>query len=429
MTKPMVLTAILGGTPATALAQTESKYFMPPGASNHAEHIDFAMHFINAVTVFFFVLIIALMLWFAFKYRRRSPNDRAGSQSSHNTALELSWSLPPAIIVIFMFYLGFQGFQKFNTPPGDAYEISVSARTWSWTFTHPNGFQSPHLHVPEGENVRLVMNSSDVIHSLYIPTFRIKRDVVPGRYTNLWFRALGTTPGADEPLPEGEELDAIVRADLRDRITTERERAQQQAEQAEAEAAEAAENGEAPQPEAEPEAEQEPQLPLEEEVERRLAEMDESEKLDVAIRERMIALEDDGHILYCTEYCGTNHSEMMARVVVHPAGWEPPDFARPDDPIEWGEQLFRTRGCAGCHQLPDADPTGVAAPSFAEGVYNKEHEMADGTVLTTDRNYLRRSILDPMADVRAGYPPAMPPGLVTDEDEIDAIIQYLTTLP
>ena len=108
-----------------------------------------------------------------------------------------------------IFYFGFRGFIDIATPPGNSYEIQVHAQRWKWTFTYPNGYVDENLHVPVDRPVRLMMTSEDVIHAFFVPDFRIKRDVVPGRYNMTWFRA--TQAGharsllrgvlRDEPLP------------------------------------------------------------------------------------------------------------------------------------------------------------------------------------------------------------------------------------
>jgi cytochrome c oxidase subunit 2 len=110
--------------------------------------------------------------------------------------LEVTWSVIPVVLVVVIFYLGFVGYMDMRLPPREAYEINVVARQWSWQFKYPNGLDDSILHVPAGQPVRLVMRSEDVIHSLSIPDFRVKMDIVPGRYTRTWFRA--DEPGEHE---------------------------------------------------------------------------------------------------------------------------------------------------------------------------------------------------------------------------------------
>jgi cytochrome c oxidase subunit 2 len=187
------------------------------------------------------------------------------------------------------------------------------------------------LHVPVNRPVRLVMSSTDVIHSLYVPAFRIKRDVVPGRYAKLWFEA--TEPG---------EYD-----------------------------------------------------------------------------------------LFCAEYCGTSHSDMLAHVIVHPVGefetWldRASNFLETMSPVDAGRKIFQVRGCAQCHSV---DGTAKIGPSVKD-VFGNTGLTAGGDSFTADENYLRRSILEPMADVVAGFEPVMPTyqGRLS-EAEVTAVVEYLKSL-
>jgi len=169
------------------------RLWMPEEASNFAGEVDWVFYFIFYVSLAFFVLIAGCMFYFAWRYRRRRPGQEAEAQITHNTPLELAWSILPAILLVFMFWWGFKGFMDMRTIPDNAYEINVHAYKWAWQFEYPRGITTDELHVPADRPVRLIMNSQDVIHSLYIPAFRVKRDVVPGRYSDLWF--IATRPG------------------------------------------------------------------------------------------------------------------------------------------------------------------------------------------------------------------------------------------
>ncbi|MCA9239926.1 MAG: hypothetical protein KDA37_06995, partial [Planctomycetales bacterium] len=171
----------LNGLPALA----DARWFRP-GVSTTAHNVDQMFFFISVVCVFFFVLIIALMAWFMWIYRKR-PGHREQYSQHHNNTLEVTWSVIPLLIVIGMFYMGFTGYIDMQNAPADAYEIEVEASKWQWSFRYPNGATSPVLHVPADRPVKLILSSKDVIHSLYIPAFRVKMDCVPGRYTYMWF--------------------------------------------------------------------------------------------------------------------------------------------------------------------------------------------------------------------------------------------------
>lgn len=179
-----------------ALLASEGTFWLPPQNSSVAPFVDRAFYFILTVSAIFFCLIVSLAVTFAVRYRRR-PGVAPQSKVSHNTTLEIVWSVIPLILVVVMFSLGFLGYMQLRAAPKDAYEIAVVAQKWKWTFRYPNGYEDPNLHVPIDEPVRLRMMSQDVIHSLFIPSFRVKMDVVPGRYTTAWFKAVRL--GEEEP--------------------------------------------------------------------------------------------------------------------------------------------------------------------------------------------------------------------------------------
>ena len=305
-------------------------FWMPPKVSTVAHHVDSLFDFILWISVFFFVLIVVLMVYFVIKYRHREGVE-AESSASHNTLLEVTWTIIPVILVMVIFFFGFKGYLDMATPPANAYEILVDGQKWNWSFTYPNGYVDENLHAPVDRPIRLILSSADVIHSLYVPAFRIKMDVVPGRYTKAWFEA--TEPGEYQ--------------------------------------------------------------------------------------------------LFCAEYCGTSHSDMLAMVVVHPAGefelWleKASNFLETMTPVEAGQKLFAVRGCMQCHSV---DGTAKTGPTMA-GIFGRTEALADGGTVVADENYIRESILEPMAKVVAGYEPVMPTyqGRLKDA-EIMAIIEYLKTL-
>ncbi len=315
---------------AALLAQSGGSFWLPAPGSTTAEAVDRVFYLIFWISTFFFVLIVALMTAFVLLYRRR-PGHEPGKTATHNTALEIIWSVIPLGIVILIFYEGFVGYMDMRSSPLNAYEIRVTGQKWNWLFTYPTGYVDPNLHVPVDEPVRLVMTSEDVIHSLYIPHFRLKMDLVPGRYTRTWFQAV--QPG---------EYD-----------------------------------------------------------------------------------------LYCAEYCGTGHSDMLAKVVVHEPGefetWleEAADFLKDKTPVEAGEILYQRQGCAQCHSR---DGTARTGPTF-KGIWGKTHQFTDGTSAEVEDNYIRESILEPQAKIRQGYQGVMPTykGRLKDE-EITAIIEFIKSL-
>jgi cytochrome c oxidase subunit 2 len=321
------LIRMLGATFAAAPDPEDGSFWMPPQVSTVAHNVDWLFNFILAISVFFFVLIVVVMVVFVLKYRRRE-GEGVQASPSHNLPLELTWTGIPVAIVIVIFFFGFKGYLDMATPPANAYQILVEGQKWKWSFTYPNGYVDENLHVPVDRPIELVMSSADVIHSLYVPVFRIKRDVVPGRYAKVWFEA--TEPG---------EYD-----------------------------------------------------------------------------------------LFCAEYCGTSHSDMLAHVVVHPPGefeaWleQASNFLETMSPVDAGRKLFQTRGCMQCHSLDGSAKTG---PTLLN-IFGHSVKLSDGTTVTADENYIRKSILEPAAQVVAGFEPVMPTfqGRLKDA-EIMAIIEYL----
>jgi cytochrome c oxidase subunit 2 len=158
-----------------------------------AGEVDSLYFFLLTITAFFSILIAGLITFFAIRYRRRSevelPEPITGS-----TKLEMFWTVTPLIIVMVIFVWGAKVFLTLNRPPTDAMPIYVVGKQWMWKLQHLEGQREINeLHVPVGRSVRLIMSSEDVIHSFYIPAFRVKQDVLPRRYTSVWFRA--TQPG------------------------------------------------------------------------------------------------------------------------------------------------------------------------------------------------------------------------------------------
>jgi len=160
---------------------------LPVAGSEYARSHDTLLMFILALTVIFFSLIAVLSVTFVWRYRR-SRNQGPTPHMTHNTALELTWSIIPGLILLVLFLWGLKGYIAAGVAPLDAMEIQVTGKKWLWAFEYPNGARTINeIHVPVGKPVKLVMTSEDVIHSFYIPTMRIKQDVLPGRYTELWF--------------------------------------------------------------------------------------------------------------------------------------------------------------------------------------------------------------------------------------------------
>lgn len=162
------------------------------GPSNTTGKVDSAFIFIVVCCVILLAVVTISMVVFLIKYNRdRHPRPERVKESA---LLEVVWTVIPTILVIFMFYFGWVDFEYIRNPPKDALTVNVTARQWSWLFTYDNGRQTDVLNVPLGRPVKLLMTSVDVLHSLFIPAYRIKEDCVPGMTTHLWFTA--NEPGA-----------------------------------------------------------------------------------------------------------------------------------------------------------------------------------------------------------------------------------------
>lgn len=348
--------------------------FLPEQASNIAKQGDPLHWFIYGLSAFFFVLIVLIMGWFAWKYRRRTPGQEAESQKSHSTFLEIAWSLPPMVIVMVIFWIGLQDYITLANPSADPTKIQVRAYKWAWEFTHPYlEYADSELLIPKDTPIEIIMSSDDVIHSLYVPAFRVKKDAVPGRYNYTYFTATRS--------------------------------------------------GEFP--------------------------------------------------LYCAEYCGTQHSSMITKVIVLDSveEWRQEIEKRANLPFrdlpdelyeqwkritsaeqmdafkeqarnlgpEWvrkadqlmpasvrGEELATKKGCFTCHSVDGSRLTG---PTW-KGIMGAMRNFTDGTSGAADENYIRESILYPNKKIVATYAAGQMPqfaGQLTERD-IDAMIAYLRTL-
>lgn len=306
-------------------------FWFPEAASTEAFNADNLYNFILWGSVLLFIALTVAVGYFLYKYKRTEQNQVASKQITHHDALEITWTIIPLIITMFIFVWGYKGYLSMTVPPANATEIRVTAKKWMWQFEYPNGNRGiGELVVPVNTPIRLVMSSEDVIHSFYVPNFRIKRDVIPNRYTRIWFQA--TKPG--------------------------------------------------------------------------------------------------NYQLFCTEFCGDGHSEMLGTIrVVTPEGyqkWLQEANSSSDMPLhELGEKVYASKGCNACHSL---DGTAKVGPSW-KGLYGATRKFTDGKSLIADDNYIRESIMDPKAKVVAGFQPVMPTfaGLLNDR-EVTGVIEYIKKL-
>ena len=160
----------------------------PEEASNFAGSVDVLFGFVLITCLFFAVLVTLLTIYAAFKYRRTRPNQ-VGADIHGNLALEVGWTVIPLIISLGMFAWGAVVYVNYRTDPKDTLDIYVIGKQWMWRLEQPNGKREINeLHIPLNRNIKLILGSEDVIHDFYVPAFRVKMDVVPGRYNTMWFR-------------------------------------------------------------------------------------------------------------------------------------------------------------------------------------------------------------------------------------------------
>ncbi|TWU15446.1 cytochrome c oxidase subunit II [Allorhodopirellula heiligendammensis] len=348
------------------LADAHKSFWFPEQASSFAIGVDWVYDLILYISLAFFIPMMAFTAYSMFKYTKKK-GEKAESQVTHNTPLELAWSIGPSFVLVWMFIQGSISYLDMRTPPEGSYDIGVQAQKWNFTMDYGGGTFHNELHVVKDEPTKLSMRSTDVIHALFIPAFRVKKDIVPGRYNYLWFKPIVASEKVSD-----EEL---------------------------AKAKKQSEGG-------------------------GVWDYDKYQFTPEGYR---------FYDLYCAEYCGKDHSEMQTAVVVHETqeeldAWIKANSSRGDiSMVEWGQTLFNRRGCVGCHSL-DGTKDGYTGPSFKD-VYGFSHAMASGEELMADDNYIRESILDPKAQVVAGYSPVMPTfkGQLSDDD-IASIIEFLKTL-
>ncbi len=165
---------------------------MVTGWPNLSNPADETFYFILGISLTFLALNTGVMIYFVIRYSKK--RHARAEEVRENTPLEIIWTVIPTILVLAIFYVGWKGFVYMRTAPADAMVVRVTARQWSWTFDYANGKETNVLKVPIGKPIKLLITSADVLHSLFIPAYRIKEDAVPGRETHLWF--LPNEPGS-----------------------------------------------------------------------------------------------------------------------------------------------------------------------------------------------------------------------------------------
>ena len=298
----------------------------PREASTIAPYMDALYFFLLGMTVTGLVLVGAILVTFSLRYRKAV--HPVATQIEGSTLLEATWTIIPLGIFLVAFVWGALLYFRIYTPPVNSMNIYIVGKQWMWKAEHPGGQHEINaLHVPTGQPIQLTMISQDVFHSFSIPDFRIKREVIPGRYSTVWFEA--TTPGT--------------------------------------------------------------------------------------------------YHLFCTQYCGTNHSAMIGEVTaLSPADYKKwtQESTSGMSLAQNGERLFASMGCNACHNGTAA----ARGPNLA-GVYGSKLTLTNGAQVLVNEAYLRDAILNPSQHVTAGFAPIMPTyqGQISEDGLID-IVEYLKTL-
>ena len=304
--------------------------------SNLSQGVDTAFVVILSIIFFFLITLTATLLYFIYRYNnKRNP---VATQIEGNNTLEIIWTVVPILLVLGMFYFGWVGWKPlYSAPPKNSMKINVIARQWKWDFEYENGKRMDTLYIPQGRPVTVNLKSMDVIHGFYIPAFRLKQDIIPGKTIVRWF--IGNSPG--------------------------------------------------------------------------------------------------DYDLFCSQYCGLDHSYMYTSVKVLP----PDQFDKwyidttsvapviAATPALTGKLLVQRFGCTACHSV---DGSRIIGPSY-KGIFGEETTVITNgqeRKLTVDENYIQRSVFDPNADVVKGFNKGLMQtykGQVT-EDDLKNIIEYIKSL-
>jgi cytochrome c oxidase subunit II len=302
-------------------------HLFPPQASTSAHEVDTLFFALTLISLLFIAVVFLPILFFCIKYRRGSSADRS-NPLNNSDMIEVGWTTLPTLMGLALFAWGAVDYFRIERRPANAIDVQVVGKQWMWKVQHAEGKREINeLHIPVDRTVALTLISQDVIHSFFVPAFRVKQDVVPGKYTSEWFKP--TRPG-------------------------------------------------------------------------------------------------EYHI-FCSQYCGTQHAQMIGRVVVmQPQAYQSwlTTGGQQESVIGAGERLFHDRGCSGCHTLNSR----FHAP-LLQGLYRKPVPLADGTMVTADDQYLRDSILQPGKQITAGYDNIMPS--FSDhltEEEIMQLIAYVKAI-
>ncbi len=433
--------------------------YLPEQASDFAERVDFIHNVITDISVFFTVAIVGTMLYFAFKYRARGGVNHETPRILGSHALELVWTIVPTIICIYVAVYGYLGYRKIREVPTGAIEINVTARQWKWEFEYPNGRKATtDFYVPVNQPIKLIMHSTDVLHSFFIPSMRVKNDTLPNKYTYLWFRPIKTGVYQAycteycglEHWNMLTKLHVVSEAEYQRWLTdNSEEMAASRMNPVELGGKLYNEKGCNACHSLDGTPRVGPSL---------LKVFGKKEKLsdntEVVVDENYIKdslLNPNAQIVagfppnMMPSFTGQLDDQQIGALISFikaQDGSKPVEAPKPasssaaaavvaEKPVsemtavEYGQKVYNEKLCVTCHTI-DGSP--LVGPTF-KGIYGRQGKLTDGTSYTADDAYIKDSIMNPAAQVVAGFPPAMPAmGGQLGDKEIAALIEYMKTL-
>jgi cytochrome c oxidase subunit 2 len=335
--KHFVAVIILIAIVTVALANgLNSIQLLPTRASAEGLPIDWLFGLHIQVIAFLFALIMVFMIYSALVFRRKKGDNEDGAFFHGNATLEIVWTVVPLVVVLYFAYLGAVTLNDITSPGQDELVVEVTASQWSWRFDYPDlGLSSTELNLPLGRTTHFKVTSTDVIHSFWVPEFRVKQDTVPGMVKSI----------------------------------------------------------------------------------------------------RVTPTQLGNYKIRCAELCGLDHTTMLANVnVMMPSefeNWvneenEELAAAEGGSGAERGQQVAELAGCTSCHSVDGSEGNG---PTWL-GLYGREETLDDGSTVVVDDDYLHRSIVEPGAQITAGFANIMPPtyGETLSEEEIGLLVEYIESL-
>jgi len=409
-----------------------ANWFMPEAASAEADSIDELFKIMLGIGTFIFLLVQTVLWWFVFKYGfMRDTNDETDAPYIHgNNTLELVWTIIPTIIVTFLTVISWQVLVDTTEAKENEFVVEVEGQRFLWNFTYPDDefelSQNHILVVPEGETVRLEMESIDVIHAFWVPEFRVKQDVMPGRVSELRF-----TPTVLTGLPDeiADELITIDDLDLPDENTA----CPEEGEEVALENPMDEETSDEGNGEMEGDGNSDRQR-------------DNSDSSDGGQGEPPVQI-DSGYDIVCAELCGGNHGLMRgevfvvtqeeydayieslkANIIADQANQAYAARCGGQAVLEAGRALYNQYGCNTCHQLADAGAMNMGAGPSLNGIGDRAATISG---YADAQDYIRTSIINPNAFIVDGYAANLMPqnfGQQMSSDELDLLVAYLALM-